>query len=116
MHLRFVAAEPGHVTCRLKAATRFEGPPGYMHGGAIATLMDEAMSKASRSAGGNAMTRKMEVEYLRPVPLRTLLLLEGRLIDVDGRKRSCRAELKKADGKLLARANGLFIAVGHDAV
>jgi len=30
---------------------RFEGHPGYLHGGIIATLLDEAMSKAVRARG-----------------------------------------------------------------
>ena len=46
----------------------FDGHPGYLHGGIIVTLLDEAMSKAVRAIGPLRMTRKMEVEYLRPVP------------------------------------------------
>ena len=81
-----------------------------MHGGAIATLMDEAMSKANRARGVTAMTRHMEVEYLRPVPLGVPLLLEGRHTRADGRKHFCEAELMNAEGRVLAKAKGMFVA------
>ena len=47
---------------------QFEGHPGFLHGGIIATLLDETMSKAVRARGLTAMTRHMEVDYKRPVP------------------------------------------------
>lgn len=111
LRLKFFTDEAGRILSRVKVPKRFEGPPGYMHGGAIATLMDEAMSKANRARGVTAMTRHMEVEYLRPVPLGVPLLLEGRLISADGRKHFCEAELTSAEGRVLAKAKGMFVAV-----
>ncbi|HVJ07068.1 MAG TPA: PaaI family thioesterase [Acidisarcina sp.] len=111
LRLKFLTDETGRVLSRIKIPRRFEGPPGYMHGGAIATLLDEAMSKANRARGVTAMTRQMEVEYLRPVPLGVPLLLEGRLLRADGRKHYCEAEVSDADGRPLARGKGLFLAI-----
>jgi len=109
--LKFFTDEAGRILSRVKVPKRFEGPPGHMHGGAIATLMDEAMSKANRARGVTAMTRHMEVEYLRPVPLGVLLLLEGRHMHADGRKHFCEAELMNAEGRVLAKAKGMFVAI-----
>ena len=111
LRLKFFIGDDGRIVSRIKVPRRFEGPPGYMHGGAIATLMDEAMSKANRARGITAMTRQMEVEYLRPVPLGVPLWLEGRLVSIEGRKHRCEAELKTQDGTLLAKAGGVFVAV-----
>ena len=111
LRLRFFVDEEGSVVSRFKAPRRFEGPPGYMHGGAIATLMDEAMSKACRARNVVAMTRQMEVEYLRPVPLGEPLVLEGTHVRHDRRKHSCEASVKLSDGTVLARARGIFIAI-----
>ena len=71
LHLEFLLAEDGSVVSLPTVADTFEGPPGFLHGGVIATLLDEAMSKAVRARGLTAMTRQMEVEYLRPVPSAT---------------------------------------------
>ena len=111
LRLKFFTDESGRILSRLRIPKRFEGPPGYMHGGAIATLMDEAMSKANRARGVTAMTRQMEVEYLRPVPLLVPLLLEGRLLKSEGRKHFCEAEVTDGAGRVLARAKGLFLAI-----
>jgi len=89
----------------------FEGHPGYLHGGIIATLMDEAMSKLSYPLGVRAMTRHMEVDYLRPAPVDVPLQLMGRHIRREGRKLFNSAELRNAEGTLLAEAIGLFIVI-----
>jgi uncharacterized protein (TIGR00369 family) len=111
LRLKFFVDEQQHVISRFKVPRRFEGPPGYVHGGVIATLLDEAMSKANRQRGVVAMTRQMEVEYLRPVPLNTPLTLEGRSTSGEGRKHHCEAQIKNASGTVLASSRGLFIQI-----
>lgn len=99
------------IVCRVRLARRFEGPPGHAHGGIIATLLDEAMSKANRQFGVLAMTRQMEVEFLKPVPLGASILLTGRHASSSGKKHHCEARITNEDGVELARAKALFIAV-----
>ncbi|MGC2161918.1 MAG: PaaI family thioesterase [Silvibacterium sp.] len=111
LRLKFFVDEERRILCRVRVARRFEGPPGHAHGGVIATLLDEAMSKANRQFGVLAMTRQMEVEYLKPVPLGARLLLTGRHIDSSGIKHHCEAQIENEDGVVLARAKALFIAV-----
>jgi uncharacterized protein (TIGR00369 family) len=90
---------------------QYEGPPGYLHGGIIATLLDEAMSKANRAQGVTAMTRQMSVEYLRPVPSGAPIRIEGQVTRVESRKRWTEARIMSTDGVLLASATALFIAI-----
>jgi uncharacterized protein (TIGR00369 family) len=112
LHLDFTIDSEAHTSTALVRLTRFhEGPPGHIHGGIIATLMDEAMSKLNRPLGALAMTRNMEVDYLRPSPLNQLLTLTGRHLRREGRKLFHEAELTSSDGTVLARARGLFIVV-----
>jgi uncharacterized protein (TIGR00369 family) len=111
LRLKFFVDEQDRVICHFKVPRRFEGPPGHVHGGVIATLLDEAMSKANRQRGIVAMTRQMEVEYLRPVPLNTLLTLEGRSTGGEGKKHHCEAEIRNAGGTVLATGHGLFIQI-----
>lgn len=111
LRLKFFVDEEQTIFCPLRLARRFEGPPGYAHGGVIATLLDEAMSKANRQFGVLAMTRQMEVEYLRPVPLGAGLTLIGRHLEASGRAHRCEAEIANENGVVLARAKALFIEV-----
>jgi uncharacterized protein (TIGR00369 family) len=116
LRLKFLVDGDHRIVCRVRVPRRFEGPPGHVHGGVIATLLDEAMSKASRQFGIVAMTRQMEVEYLKPIPLLTPLELSARHVDANGRKHHCEAEIRDAGDNVLARGRALFIAVDPAAV
>jgi len=111
LRLKFFVDDEHRVVCRVRVPRRFEGPPGHVHGGVIATLLDEAMSKANRQFGIVAMTRQMEVEYLKPVPLMTSLELTAHHVSASGRKHRCEAQIADQSGTILARAQALFIAV-----
>ncbi len=111
LRLKFFVRDDGRIVSTVKVPKRFVGPPGHVHGGVIATLLDEVMSKANRHLGVIAMTRHMEIDYLRPVPLSQPVTLEGHNLGAEGRKHHCEARLLDAEGKVLASARGLFIAV-----
>lgn len=112
MHLRFsLDWDAATATASFKLTRRFEGPPGHVHGGIIATLLDEAMGKVNKLKDVVALTRQMEIEYLRAVPLRQSLVVVGKAVGVDGRKHTNTAEIRNASGEVLARGTGLFIAI-----
>ena len=109
--LEFLLASDGAVVSLPVVPEAFEGHPGYLHGGIIATLLDEAMSKAVRVQGRPSMTRKMEVEYLRPVPSGAPLRIEGRVVRNEGRKHWTEAVIVDREETALARGKGLFIEI-----
>ena len=111
LHLEFLLAEDATVVCFATIPDTYEGPPGYVHGGMIATLLDETMSKSLRTLGIEAMTRQMEVDYLRPVPSGAPIRLEGRLTRSEGRKNWTEARILNAGGTVLAHSKGLFIEI-----
>jgi acyl-coenzyme A thioesterase PaaI-like protein len=90
LHLKFEVdgSDPEAITatCMVTMQRVHEGPPGYIHGGLIATLLDEAMSKLNRPLNVLAMTRSLSVDYLKPAPLYLPLRLVGRHVKRDGRK------------------------------
>ena len=112
LHLQFAINSVAHTaTAPVTLDENFQGAPGFIHGGILATLLDEAMSKLNRPLGVLAMTRRMEVDYLRPAPIRTPLTLLARHIRRDGRKLFHEAELLDAAGATLARCTGLWIVI-----
>lgn len=115
LRLEFLLAPDRSVVCLTEVPLSFEGPHGILHGGIIATLLDEAMSKAVRARGVTAMTRHMEIDYLRPVPSGAPIRIEGHLVQSDGRKHETRARILDGDKQVLARAKGLFIEVRPSA-
>jgi len=111
LRLSFFLAPDGLVVSQPVIPDTFEGPAGFVHGGIIATLLDETMSKAVRALGLRSMTRHMEVDYLLPVPSVKPIRLQGRLIRSEGRKHWVEATLLDAEANILARGKGLFIEV-----
>jgi uncharacterized protein (TIGR00369 family) len=109
LHLEFLLAEDQSVVCHAIVPNTFEGPVGYVHGGIIATLLDETMSKSVRAQGITAMTRNMEIDYQRPVPSNAAIRLEGRVVRSEGRKHWTEAKILNSKGTTLATSKALFI-------
>jgi uncharacterized protein (TIGR00369 family) len=112
LQLRFAVSPGGHsYVCEFELGGSFVGPPGHAHGGIIAAVLDEAMGKANKLKNKVALTRRMAVEYLRPVPLGQPLVVEGRVSRVRGRALYNRAEIRNGKGTVLARSRGTFLAI-----
>ena len=111
LRLEFLLADDGSVVSVPVVPRTFDGHPSYLHGGIIATLLDEAMSKAVRARGKTSMTRKIEIDYLRPVPSGTPIRIEGRVVRNEPRKHWAEARILNENGVVLAEAKGLFIEV-----
>jgi uncharacterized protein (TIGR00369 family) len=112
MRLRFTHdAERDCFVCRFRLGKRYTGPPGHCHGGIIATILDEAMGKVNKLRNVIAVTSEMTVNYLKPVPLQQPLRVESREVKVTGRKHINMAEILNEKGEVLARSQGLFIAI-----
>ena len=111
LHLEFFLAPDGAVICPALVPDTFEGHPGYLHGGIIATLLDETMSKSVRALGLIAMTRHLEVDYRLPVPSSAAIQLEARVVRSEGRKHWSEARILDSEGRILARSTGMFVEV-----
>jgi uncharacterized protein (TIGR00369 family) len=111
LRLEFFRAADASVVCLATVADRFEGPRGYLHGGIIATLLDETMSKAVRARGLAAMTRQIEIDYRRPVPSGAPLRIESRILRSEGGRHWTEAKILDAKEHTLASAKGLFVEV-----
>ncbi len=111
LHLEFQLATDLSVVCLAQVNDHFEGHPGYLHGGVIATLLDEAMSKSVRARNALAMTRELKVEYLRPVPSCAPIRIEGRIVKHEGRKFWAEAAILDEHRIRLAHSTGIFIEI-----
>src|SRR5580692_6726462 len=95
----------------LRVGAEYQGGPGFVHGGIIATLLDEVMGKVGRFRNARTVTAELNVEYLRPVPVDEDLLLEGWEVDRKGRNLFHAGEIRDASGVLLARGKGRFVEI-----
>ena len=85
-----------------------EGPPGAIHGGWVATLLDQLLGHATAASGNRGFTAELTVRYRRPTPYGVPLTLRGRTDEVDGRRVYASAEIV-VDGVVTAEAKALFL-------
>ncbi|MGH9715656.1 MAG: PaaI family thioesterase [Candidatus Acidiferrales bacterium] len=115
MHLAF---EQDDEAKRIRGAFRlpseYQGGAGFVHGGIIATLLDEVMAKVSRFAKDHAVTAKLSIEYVRPVPVEADLIVEGWELERNGRDRFRQGEIRNISGVVLARGRGHFVEIGRE--
>ena len=69
------------------------------------------MGKVNKLRSVVALTSSMAIEYVKPVPLGKTLLVEGTEQQVQGRRHFNAAEIRDEAGQVLARSQGVFIAV-----
>ncbi len=112
MRLKFIYDEGGRrFVAHFQLGRRFTGPPRHAHGGIIAAILDEAMSKPSKLRNVITPTVELKVSYLKPVPLRQKLTAIGWEVRVRGREHLRAGEIQNAAGEVLASARGKFLAV-----
>lgn len=117
MRLKFRTDNTGkRFVCDLRLGKRYTGPPGYCHGGIIATILDDAMGKLNKLRDVTAMTYKMTVEYRKPVPLNQPLRVESWELSKRGRRLTHAAEIRNQAGTVLARSKGVFVVIDPERV
>ena len=82
-----------------------------MHGGLIATMMDEIMGKWLWDHGFTAMTAEMTVRYSAAVPIGAELTIEGKMVSQKRRLLEMAASVTLPDGTVAARARAKFLKV-----
>ena len=97
----------GEVHAVVTLGPVYEGPPGFVHGGILAMLLDQALGYANVVAGLGGMTRSLTTTYRRPTPLDTELTLWAGFDTVDGRDIISRGTISTGD-KVTVEADGVF--------
>jgi acyl-CoA thioesterase FadM len=71
------------------------------------------MGKLSKLTEEKAVTAEMNILYKRPVPVDQEIVVEGWQEEEKGRNRFRVGEIRDAQGNLLARGTGRFVAIGE---
>src|SRR5580692_8821808 len=109
--------EQDDASSKIRGAFRlgpeYQGGTGFIHGGIIATVLDEVMGKVCRFRGVRAVTAELGVDYLKPVPVDVDLLIEGYELEMHGRNLKIVGEIRDAAGQLIERGRGRFVIIGQ---
>ncbi|EXJ77402.1 hypothetical protein A1O3_09628 [Capronia epimyces CBS 606.96] len=101
--------------------TDISGHPGVVHGGFLATMLDEGLARCAFPAMPNkvGVTASLEINYLKPTMAGQFLVLKAKTTKVDGRKAWAEGwieSLEVAEGEepsKLVEAKALFIEPKH---
>lgn len=85
-----------------------EGPPGCLHGGFAAALLDHVLGVLLAAQGILAFTANLHLDFHRTTVLDVPCELGGEVVTVDGRKVMTRAFIRQ-DGLTTVSGEGLFV-------
>ncbi|XP_067169323.1 acyl-coenzyme A thioesterase THEM4 isoform X1 [Apteryx mantelli] len=109
-YVMFLNTSEKRVVCLFQPGSYLEGHPGFAHGGSIATIIDSTIGSCAISVAGKVMTANLSIDYVNPVPLGSVVLVDSKADKVEGRKVFLSCKMQSVDGNTLhAEATALFI-------
>jgi uncharacterized protein (TIGR00369 family) len=95
--------------CRLTIGDQFQGWQDIVHGGVIASLLDEACIYAGRALAETLVTAELSVRYRKPVSVGQEVTIQGEVVERRRKVLRVKARLEAA-GELCAEADAkLFL-------
>lgn len=104
-----IELEEGRARTTWRAGEDFVGWSDKLHGGIVATLLDEIMAWACASNDAWAVTAEMTVRYRSPGAPGEELVAEGRVTERRRRIYEVVGEVRGADGRLVAEGSGRYL-------
>ena len=92
------------------------GPPGHVHGGAMAAALDEAMGAVCWMNDHRVVAATITVKFLAMLKIETETVLEASIDRVEGRKVYTRAALISPEGQRVTESDGLFIILKDEVL
>lgn len=112
--LQLVFREEGdEVVTDFTPDARFQGFPGVVHGGILATLLDETLNRQAAREGRWMMTGRLEIRYRSAAPVGRTLRVAARTVSSRARALTAEGEIRLADEPetIIATAEGTFLPV-----
>ena len=107
-----VRKEAPGLVATFEPKAHHRGPPGFLHGGIAATVLDETMASVGWAMDDvPCVTATLELKYRKPVPLDGRpLRIEAWRDRVEPRKmQRVQGRLLLADGTVCVEASGIFV-------
>ncbi len=89
----------------------YQGWRGIVHGGLLATVLDETMARLLWEKGRNAITGRLTIRYHQPLAIGEKVRVRARITKDRPRIVETSAEATKLDGTLIAEATAMSVEV-----
>ena len=101
------------ITGTVKFSQVFEGPPGHVHGGWVAGVLDHLMGMTHVRTGHPGMTGGLSVRYLKPTPLNQRIGVSAQATELDDKRTEVKAEMRFGE-TTTAKAEAIFVRVDRE--
>jgi uncharacterized protein (TIGR00369 family) len=88
-----------------------QGWQNTVHGGLLATVLDETMIKAAAAAGNKCVTAEITVKYKKPAFTETTYRVHGKMLETRGRIIMAESHICDATGQIYAQAAGKLFKI-----
>ena len=105
--------EPNRIIGTVTFGQAFEGPPGHVHGGWVAGVLDHLMGMTHVRTGHPGMTGGLSVRYLKPTPLNQLIEVSADATELDDKRTEVKAEMRCGE-TTTATAEAIFVRVDRE--
>jgi acyl-coenzyme A thioesterase PaaI-like protein len=99
------------IVAEVELLGKCQGPPQHVHGGLVASLLDEAMAVVLLHEQKVAVTGRMKIDFLLPCPFPASYRFEAWLSESDGLSALLLSRMTGRDGREMASASARFIWV-----
>jgi uncharacterized protein (TIGR00369 family) len=104
---------PNGVCAEFAPTKEFEGFQQIIHGGIVATLLDEAIAWACRTCGVDAVTGELTVRYKKPLITGSPVTICGIIEKNRGKLLVGSAYIKDKNGTIIATATAKMVRATH---
>ena len=101
------------ITGTVRFNQAFEGPPGHVHGGWVAGVLDHIMGMTHVRTGHPGMTGGLSVRYLKPTPLNQLIEISAEATELDGKRTEVKGTMRCGE-TTTATAEAIFVRVDRE--
>ena len=119
LKLKIYQTSPGIIETSYTAPDHFQGYPGILHGGIVASILDEISGRAlmGDTASPRFMyTGKLQVRFRKNVPIGKPLRIIGKAIKSKVKSAEGWAGIYDQEGNLLAEASTLLIDLPRETI
>lgn len=106
--LAWVSESAEGVEGRVRLGEHYQGPPGRVHGGVIAWILDALLSRAMHAALKIGVTGTLTIRYMASTPIDTELRCSANIVRMEGRKMFIEGAIFNGDQQTV-QAEGIFL-------
>lgn len=106
--LDVIRGEDGHVSADVSLDAPYEGPPGHVHGGVCALVLDHVLGATAHRPGRPAFTGTLNLRYVAPTRLGKIRI-EAWIESETESKTVAVGCITNPEGVVTVRAEGVFI-------